>query len=730
MKKRYYRTLDYIRIMSCIAVLAYHLGIIRGGYLAVSVFFILSGYLSAVSFQQQKHFSFKQYYLKKFMKIYLPLLACVFMSIAIIRLIPAISWINLKPETTSVIFAYNNFWQIGAELDYFTKHNSSPFMHMWYIAILLQFDLIFPLLALLLKKAGRKISKAVPPLVMLVMALSSFLLFMIRISSNQMIAAYYGTFSRLFSLCFGVLLAYIHIYFRPLVSGNKQISVILFYVYLLIHVVIFIFAGNDPKYMGLFMLGTNILCMRMIDHAIASGAGKQKSDRLIIYLAGLTYEIYLVQYPLIFMFEKSAVPVWLKVPILLILIMICAYVLNYVFNIRKRSGSITVKVALSAIVLLLSIFGLYTYVTAKDNSAEMADLQNRLDENQKLIEEKNREYLETLEQQQAEWEAIKGNLDNEEEIVREMLKRKPVTGVGDSILLDCVEQLYEYFPLGYFDGKISRSLYAGEEILRELKAEGKLGDIVILFLANNGDYYESVNEELMNIVEGREVFWMNAVGADDPQFNDKFAQFAQSYPNLHIVDWVSRSEGHPEYFYYDGIHVVGDGSQAMADLIYESVYDVYLDKYRKEGNEQLDEAEKKLRNMVYFYGDEALISSYSYLDPLFEEAVFNARADYMPDELINEFTGSLPKGKIVLVFDKNSGFGKKQYEELVDLCKDRKLYICVFSANEKIPTADNVTIIDFYQDINDHSEYLLTDGIHLTPAGNEALASRIAGIIG
>ena len=45
------------------------------------------------------------------------------------------------------------------------------------------------------------------------------------------------------------------------------------------------------------------------------------------------------------------------------------------------------------------------------------------------------------------------------------------------------------------------------------------------------------NKELMEIVEDRDVYWVSAVGADDPQFNDRFAEFAKDYKNIHIVEW-------------------------------------------------------------------------------------------------------------------------------------------------------------------------------------------------
>ena len=142
--KKYFKDLNIIRLIACIAVLLYHLNILKGGYLAVCTFFVLTGYLSCISAFRKEKFSLKEYYKNRLFKIYLPLVIVVFISIGIISFLPNIFWFNLKPETTSVLLGYNNFWQLNANLDYFARHVDSPFMHFWYIGILLQFDLVFP----------------------------------------------------------------------------------------------------------------------------------------------------------------------------------------------------------------------------------------------------------------------------------------------------------------------------------------------------------------------------------------------------------------------------------------------------------------------------------------------------------------------------------------------------------------------------------------------------------
>ena len=150
LSKGYIKGIGLTRVFACIAILLYHMNLLKGGYLAVCIFFVLTGFLSCISCFKKEKISFKDYYINKFKNIYIPLLVVVFLSISLVSLFSNINWFNLKPETTSVLLGYNNFWQLNANMDYFARHVSSPFMHLWYMGIILQFDLVFPFIFLIL----------------------------------------------------------------------------------------------------------------------------------------------------------------------------------------------------------------------------------------------------------------------------------------------------------------------------------------------------------------------------------------------------------------------------------------------------------------------------------------------------------------------------------------------------------------------------------------------------
>ena len=606
-KKTYYRRLDVIRNISCIMVLLYHLNILKGGFLAVCTFFALSGYLTCMSALKKEKFSIKTYYLNRLRTLYLPLIVVVSITIIVFKLLPNITWLNLKQETTSVIFGYNNFWQLNANLDYFTKNVNSPFIHLWYISILMQFELVFPIIFKIFKRLQEKSLNIIPIIITFILTIASTVLFIYMSVTKDIMLVYYNTFARVFSILFGVLIALIYneygIRFPKKLKTNNSF---IFLVYIIIFIILSLFVSAESKLFAVFMIITTIISIRLIKYSTIITKQPYKFEKLNKILAKSSYEIYLVQYPIIFFMQGLPINIVLKTILIMMLTFIISCILSIVIGFKTKTK---IFKALKIVLLsLIIIAGAFLLITEKDHTDEMKELEAVLNENANLTEQKNEQFLnDENTEKQKESDKKESNSENtievsisqktqnntegtnakeqttaiskaKEEQVAEQVKNLPVVGIGDSVLLGAINELYKKFPNGYFDGKVSRSLSAGETILKDLKNQGKLTDTVILALANNGDYSTKKNVQLMEIIGDRQVYWINAVGADDPTFNAKFKEFAKDYPNLHIVEWDVVSKGHKEYFYADGIHTKGEGLKKYAETVYEAIYNDYLNK--------------------------------------------------------------------------------------------------------------------------------------------------------
>ena len=329
-KVRHIRRLDWIRVISCMMVLLYHLNILKGGYLAVCTFFVLSGYLSCKSALKNPKFSVKTYYKKRFVKLYIPLIITVALSVVVIKCMN-IRWMNLKQETNSVIFGYNNFWQLNANLDYFTRHVDSPFMHLWYISILIQFDLIFPFVFSFFRKIEKQYRKNISVLIIGLCSIVSTIVFFYMSKTHNIMEVYYNTFTRVFSIFYGVMLALILNKYKPkLPKKLEKNNKIIFLIYFIILILLGIFVSAEENHYAIYMIITSLISVRLIRYSYLEKNNRRKSklDKVVSFIAKYSYEIYLVQYPIIFLIQNIFNNDVLKIILTIPLTMLVAYTVH------------------------------------------------------------------------------------------------------------------------------------------------------------------------------------------------------------------------------------------------------------------------------------------------------------------------------------------------------------------------------------------------------------------
>lgn len=729
-KKKYYKELDLIRVIACIAILLYHLNILKGGYLAVCVFFVLSGYLSCLSAFKDKKFSLKEYYKKRLLKLYLPLLVVVFITIAVLSFFPNIEFLNIKPETRSIILGYNNFWQISANLDYFAHHVSSPFMHLWYIAILLQFDLVFPFIFLILRKIENKFNKIIPCVITLDASILFAIYFFIMALSSNMMVTYYNTATRVFSLLSGMFLGLIHANFKPFISKKMSKKKEIFYTLIGILVFLFIFIDSKNILFSLSMILVTFITVVLIDF-IANLKSKKlnKFDQAIKYLASMSYEIYLVQYPVIFIFQSFNLPAFFKIPIIIILTLLIAWFLNIVLN-KKETDHQLLKYFMQGLILVVTFFGIYKYATSLDYAKEMKKLEAELSHNQEVMNQKQKEHESKIIEEEENWQASLKDLEDGEKEIKKKVRNLSIVGIGDSIMLGAVDKLYSTFPNGYFDAEVSRTAWKANSILLNLKERNMLGNPIVFNLGINGVCSDDCHKDIMQTIGNREVFVVNISNNKYDKANTSLESFARRYSNVHIIDWKKASTNHPEYFFADKIHLTPLGQKAYAETIYNAIYQKYLDEYTAKKNATINAHNEEMKNKITFYGNDILLYAFDNIKNNFEDSKFNIDANYnyetIKNKIESEITNDTLTNKIVFVFDSSLKLSKDDYSNLINLCNNKTIYIVSTdketTENLQSINNDNVKVIDFSKTIQDNN-YLSIDKIHLTEEGNIALSN-------
>ena len=735
--KKYYKYIDIIRLLSCVSVLLYHLNILKGGYLAVCTFFVLSGYLSCVSAFRKDKFSLSKYYINRALKLYFPLVIVTFISISAVSFFPKIVLLNLKPETNSILLGYNNFWQLNANMDYFARQANSPFIHFWYIAILLQFDLIFPFIFMLLRKIGDKFGKLIPCIITFILSIISVIYFYKVSSDSNIMVTYYNTFSRLFSLLFGVMLGFIHNYYGSLIPKalkNNIVNKVIFYLYLSILILLFIFIDFNSKHFALSMILSTLITCRLLDYSSVNiGNFKSIIGKIVKYLSDCSYEIYLFQYPIIYILQNLNIEGYLYFTGAIVITLLLSVILHYFFNWKEKKGFVC-RYIIFLILLLFTSYGVYKYFITKDHTKEMKKLEEQLAQNSELIKQSQEKYKLQEKQNDEDWLNTLNELENGESGIAELVNNLKVSGIGDSVMLGAAHDLYKKFPNGYFDAKISRSTWEASKIVNDLKKQNLLGNVVIINLGTNGDCSKSCKAAVMNNIGDREVYWINTVNSSE--VNNNLVEFSSSYNNLHIIDWKTISNSHTEYFYADKIHLTPSGITAYTNAIYDAIYKDYVKKYNDQKQEIINKHEQELKSKISFYGNELLLNSFEYIDENLKKSQFNIDKDFNYTGLIKNIKTSIKNGtleyNVVFVFDANFTLSESEYNNLIKLCKDHRIYF--ITTNKKIiklfkEDNNNLITVDFNKIVGENPDYLMPDKIHLTKSGSERLSSLLKEIV-
>lgn len=594
-KRRYNRYLDLMRAVFCAAVLMYHLGVLPGGYLAVCGFFVLSGYLNSRQFLAKRNTDLKQYYLKRAKRIWIPLAATVLITVGIASCLKGLIWITMKRETLSVLLGYNNFWQIVTNQDYFASHSSSPFTHFWYIAILLQFEILMPLLF----TAMRRRKKEFIALVIDSITAVSLLAFIIFNFASGIMTVYYSTFSRLFSLMMGVSLA-VHenkaVTLLRSVLKDRRTAKLLVQLQLVIMCFLFVLISSSSVLMPVSMILVSLMtCLMTAMSWNAYGCAKEMKNPVLKFLSAYSYEIYLVQYPVIFFMQYAGILKGHTLPLAVLntlLTLPLAVVLNTACSMKMQRP---VQLAATGAVALASVFGGIRWITAADHKDAMNQLADELSangamnesakENQAAIREEmaNQNNADVGLDGLSRREALMKKLDDalgEREHLDEKVINAPLTMVGDSILLGASPTLYDTFPNLYCDAEVSRQFWTGIDIVWELRNSGILSDILLINLGANGNPSDDCVEDMIDACGNTDVFFITVTNDDEVNVNGKFRWYAEHYRNVHIMDWAKAASVSDDYFYADGLHVNEWGAEAYAECVRDTIHDFYAEKLR------------------------------------------------------------------------------------------------------------------------------------------------------
>lgn len=303
----YRADIDGLRAIAVLLVLLFHADFtwIKGGFIGVDVFFVISGYLITKSIDNEilkGSFSFQSFYLRRIRRI-IPVLVFIMLVVTIPACIFLFSS-DLEAYSRTVLhtaLSTNNFHLWFKGKDYFVESTELiPLLHTWSLAVEEQFYFIWPIILLVLHRLftlkNRLLFMGLFILVGIV--LSVFL------AHNNPKMAYFLLPARMFELSLGGGLA---LFWGSIPTLSKSVNTVLSSIGILLIILPSLLLDETSIFPGLNALwpclGAVIIILSGKNSNAKGLMNKLLEFRPIVFIGLLSYSMYLWHWP-IFVFIK------------------------------------------------------------------------------------------------------------------------------------------------------------------------------------------------------------------------------------------------------------------------------------------------------------------------------------------------------------------------------------------------------------------------------------------
>ena len=615
--------LDGLRALAVLGVLLYHADItwIRGGFLGVDVFFVLSGFLITSlileEFERTGRVNFRQFYLRRARRLLPALFAVLLVTAALAAFLARDAAAQFVKDAVASVFYVTNWSYIVSDQSYFEAMARPPLLqHLWSLAVEEQFYLVWPLVALLLARLFGRTGVGFVAFI-LSLASTAWLVFM-SIANNfptvDPSRAYFGTDTHCMGLLLGAALATV---WRP-GRARRHLSWLAAALVTILGLaslggVIYIFGTvgeySPLLYHGGFFVLAALVCI-LVFAATHPGApfGRMLGTQPWRYIGQRSYGLYLWHWP-IFMLLRPGIDTpldgYANVAVQLAITFAVAELSYRYIELPIRHGAIgrfftrwrqstrsrralytarfVTVFSAAAVVLAVIGVGLSTAPrTGEDNvAADVAEAMGIADGGPTAVligGPSTSSGAPSSQKPSGSQSTSSSPSPSESPSASSGPTEFPrngngvLTGIGDSVMLGARVTLQRVIDGTQIDAEVSRQAWTVLSRIRDLSKKGLLTPTVLIHTGTNGTISEDDLRRMLEILSDRDlVVVMNTSvprSWEEPN-NEVIAAVVPDYPNAVIADWWGISQGHREYFVSDGVHLTGDGMHAYAGLVEE-----------------------------------------------------------------------------------------------------------------------------------------------------------------
>lgn len=360
--------LDGFRGIAVLMVLLFHFGIFKQGFVGVELFFVLSGYIIThflIIEQGESHnINLLSFFRRRISRIYPPMIVMLGVVIFVFTNLPVIPIINrVHQELFYTSIGAVNWYEIAHNSGYWESGTKSPLLHMWSIAIEMQFYLVYPFYVYLVFNIQRLKNNFREKYIRSTIILTTFFVLATFYCSFHFDfnSLYYSTFSRISSFLVGGIFAALSSKYKEL--SSKKLLIPSYMVVCVLILETFCFKLNDMKlFRGMFLSYTLLIGFLMFYFSITNRNHLFKwilEQPPLTYLGKISYSLYLWHIPVIVFVTQANIQTILGITISntlalmglqLILSITLAIVSNKLFEQLIKFK--TSKIAFSVVIIL------------------------------------------------------------------------------------------------------------------------------------------------------------------------------------------------------------------------------------------------------------------------------------------------------------------------------------------------------------------------------------------
>lgn len=295
MKTAYRPEIDGLRTIAVLGVLLFHLkvGVFKGGFAGVDVFFVISGYLISgriLGDASAGRFSFKNFYVRRARRILPALIFTVVATfIAGLLWLPPESLRGLAKESTHALLSIANFQYWREAKEYFARASDQlPLLHCWSLSLEEQFYLVWPVFVV----AAVRLRKQVAAIA--IAGLLSFALAVVWNTRDPQAVFFLMPF-RIFEFAIGAAVWMIEARGRPGPAASEALSLAGL---VAVGVTYILFDERSPA--PVMMLTASLGAAGVILGADRSVTSRLLTNAPALALGRASYSLYLCHWPIIF----------------------------------------------------------------------------------------------------------------------------------------------------------------------------------------------------------------------------------------------------------------------------------------------------------------------------------------------------------------------------------------------------------------------------------------------